>query len=134
MKVGLFINTQFPEGTPSPPACRRCRSRCALARDAGFASLWFPDHYLTGPLQMPQPMPLMAWLAREAEGMVIGPNIRILPLLNPVMVAEEAATHGPADAAATTCSASASATASRSSPPSACRSPNARRASSRASR
>ena len=34
----------------------------------------------------------MAYLAPHAEGMQIGPNILILPLLNPVQVAEESAT------------------------------------------
>ncbi len=92
MKLGLFINTQFPEGTPLAARLPEMQEQVRAARDAGFSSLWFPDHYLTGPLQMPQPSLMAAWLAREAEGMVIGPNIRILPLLNPVMVAEEAAT------------------------------------------
>ena len=63
-----------------------------MARDAGFRSLWFPHHWLTEPMQMLQLMPAMAFLAAEAKGMVIGPNILILPLLNPMHVAEEAAT------------------------------------------
>lgn len=92
MKVGLFLNTQFPEGDDLSARLPELAEQVRLARRSGFASLWFPDHYLIGPVQMPQPMPLMAWLLREAEGMVVGPNIRILPLLNPVMVAEEAAT------------------------------------------
>ncbi|MCB4820598.1 LLM class flavin-dependent oxidoreductase [Roseicella aerolata] len=92
MKVGLFLNTQFPEGDSLPARLPELAAQVRLARASGFSSLWFPDHYLIGPVQMPQPMPLMAWLLREAEGMTIGPNIRILPLLNPVMVAEEAAT------------------------------------------
>jgi alkanesulfonate monooxygenase SsuD/methylene tetrahydromethanopterin reductase-like flavin-dependent oxidoreductase (luciferase family) len=92
MKVGLFLNTQFPEGDSLPARLPELLEQVRLARRSGFASLWFPDHYLIGPVQMPQPMPLMAWLLREAEGMTIGPNIRILPLLNPVMIAEEAAT------------------------------------------
>lgn len=41
---------------------------------------------------MIQPMPLLARLLPEAEGMTVGPNILVLPLLNPVHVAEEAAT------------------------------------------
>jgi alkanesulfonate monooxygenase SsuD/methylene tetrahydromethanopterin reductase-like flavin-dependent oxidoreductase (luciferase family) len=92
MKVGLFLNTQFPEGDNLAARLPELAEQVRLARQSGFTSLWFPDHYLIGPVQMPQPMPLMAWLLREAEGMVVGPNIRILPLLNPVMVAEEAAT------------------------------------------
>ena len=41
---------------------------------------------------MYQPIPLLAWLAREAEGMLIGPGVALLSMLNPVMAAEEAAT------------------------------------------
>ena len=54
-----------------------------VARDAGFSSLWFPHHWLTAPMQMLQIMPAMGFLAAEAKGMAIGPNILILPLLNP---------------------------------------------------
>ncbi|MBX9701329.1 MAG: LLM class flavin-dependent oxidoreductase, partial [Acetobacteraceae bacterium] len=92
MKLGLFLNTQWPTGHDLAARLPEMREQVRAARAAGFASLWFPDHYLTGPLQMPQPTPLAAWLAHDAAGMMIGPNIRILPLLNPVMVAEEAAT------------------------------------------
>lgn len=92
MKVGLFINTQFPEGDDMAARLPQLQEQVRAARDAGFASLWFPDHYLIGPIQMPQPMLLLTWLLREAEGMVLGPNIRILPLLAPALVAEEAAT------------------------------------------
>ncbi len=92
MKVGLFINTQFPPGEPVAAHIPDLVAQVRSARDAGFASLWFPHHYLTGPLQMLQIVPMMAYLAPHAEGMQIGPNILILPLLNPVHVAEESAT------------------------------------------
>ena len=92
MKLGLFLNTQFPEGDSLPARLPELVEQVRVARQSGFASLWFPDHYIIGPVQMPQPMLLLAWLLREAEGMMVGPNIRILPLLSPVLVAEEAAT------------------------------------------
>jgi alkanesulfonate monooxygenase SsuD/methylene tetrahydromethanopterin reductase-like flavin-dependent oxidoreductase (luciferase family) len=62
------------------------------AGDAGFASLWFPHHWLTHPMQMLQITPVMGYVAAHAQGMTIGPNILILPPLNPMHVAEEAAT------------------------------------------
>ena len=62
------------------------------ARDAGFASLWFPHHWLTHPMQMLQITPVMGYLAAYAGDMTIGPTILILPPLNPMHVAEEAAT------------------------------------------
>ncbi|MEJ0019429.1 MAG: LLM class flavin-dependent oxidoreductase [Acetobacteraceae bacterium] len=92
MKVGLFLNTQFQPGENVAAHLPDLVAQTRAARDAGFKSLWFPHHYLTGPLQMLQIVPMMAYLAQHAEGMQIGPNILILPLLNPVAVAEESAT------------------------------------------
>ncbi len=92
MKVGLFINTQFPEGYDLAARIPEIVAQVRAARDAGFASLWLPHHWLTRPLQMLQIGPVMGYLAAHAEGMTIGPNILILPPLNPVHVAEEAAT------------------------------------------
>ncbi len=92
MKVGLFVNTQFPEGVDLAARVPEMVAQLRAAREAGFASLWFPHHWLTQPMQMLQITPVMAYLAAYAEGMTIGPNILILPPLNPVHVAEEAAT------------------------------------------
>jgi len=92
MKLGLFINTQFPEGFSLAERIPELVAQVRAARDAGFASLWFPHHWLTQPMQMLQITPLMAYVAAHAQGMTIGPNILILPPLNPVHVAEEAAT------------------------------------------
>ncbi len=93
MKVGIFLNTQFPEGDNVAGRIPELVEQVRLARHSGFASLLFPHHYLTDPLQMLQITPLMAYLLPEAKGMTIGGNICCcLPLLNPVHVAEEAAT------------------------------------------
>jgi alkanesulfonate monooxygenase SsuD/methylene tetrahydromethanopterin reductase-like flavin-dependent oxidoreductase (luciferase family) len=92
MKVGLFVNTQFPQGFEVGPRVPEIIEQVRAARDAGFASLWFPHHWLTQPMQMLQITPVMGYVAAHAVGMTIGPNILILPPLNPVHVAEEAAT------------------------------------------
>ncbi|HTZ36235.1 MAG TPA: LLM class flavin-dependent oxidoreductase [Stellaceae bacterium] len=92
MKVGLFVNTQFPEGESVAARIPDLIAQVSAAREAGFASLWFPHHWLTHPLQMLQLTPVMSYLAAHAPGMTIGPDILILPPLNPVHVAEEAAT------------------------------------------
>jgi alkanesulfonate monooxygenase SsuD/methylene tetrahydromethanopterin reductase-like flavin-dependent oxidoreductase (luciferase family) len=92
MKVGLFINTQFPEGFNVAEHVPAMIEQVRAARDAGFASLWFPHHWLTHPMQMLQITPVMGYLAAHSGDMTIGPNILILPPLNPTHVAEEAAT------------------------------------------
>src|SRR5271165_5879175 len=92
MKVGMFINTQFLEGDAVAARVPELVEQLRVAREAGFSSLLFPHHYLTAPLQMLQITPIMAYLLPEAQGMTVGGNILLLPLLSPVHVAEEAAT------------------------------------------
>jgi alkanesulfonate monooxygenase SsuD/methylene tetrahydromethanopterin reductase-like flavin-dependent oxidoreductase (luciferase family) len=91
-KVGLYIGTQFPPDANVAVALKDMGEQVRLARQSGFASLWVPHHYLTHPVQMLAPVPLLSYLLRDAEGMTIGTNILIMPLLHPVHVAEDAAT------------------------------------------
>jgi len=92
MKVGLMINTQFAAGTDMRARVPEMVEQVRAARESGFASLWFPHHYLTAPMQMFQLTSVLPFLLPEAGGMLIGGDILVLPLLNPVSVAEEAAT------------------------------------------
>jgi alkanesulfonate monooxygenase SsuD/methylene tetrahydromethanopterin reductase-like flavin-dependent oxidoreductase (luciferase family) len=92
MKVGLYITTQFTPETDVSAARKEMLEQVRAARQNGFASLWVPHHYATQPMQMLAPIPMLAYLLHEAEGMVIGPNILVLPLLNPIHVAEDAMT------------------------------------------
>lgn len=92
MKFGIFLGTQHPETDDMAQRLRDLRAQVRAAREAGFDSIWAGQHFLTDPLAMLQPMPLLGYLAAEAEGMTLGTNILVLPLLNPVQVAEEAAT------------------------------------------
>jgi hypothetical protein len=132
MKVGLFINTQFPEGSNLAERVPEMVAQVRAARDAGFASLWFPHHWLTYPMQMLQITPVMGYVAAHAKGMTIGPNILILPPLNPMHVAEEAATLDVLTGGITS-SASAWVTDNRSSTPLALASASGRRGSTKAS-
>jgi alkanesulfonate monooxygenase SsuD/methylene tetrahydromethanopterin reductase-like flavin-dependent oxidoreductase (luciferase family) len=92
MKVGLYIGTQFTPEINVPAALQEMTEQVRTARRSGFASLWVPHHYLTHPMQMLSPVPMLSYLLRDAEGMVIGPNILVMPLLNPAHAAEEAVT------------------------------------------
>jgi alkanesulfonate monooxygenase SsuD/methylene tetrahydromethanopterin reductase-like flavin-dependent oxidoreductase (luciferase family) len=92
LKVGLYLGTQFPPGTDVAVALRELKEQVRLARQSGFSSLWVPHHYLTHPMQMLAPIPMLSYLLRDCEGMMIGTNIQIMPLLHPVHVAEDAVT------------------------------------------
>lgn len=92
MKFGIFLGTQHPETDDMSVRLRDLREQVRMARAAGFDSIWAGQHFLAAPMAMFQPMPLLGWLAADAEGMTLGTNILVLPLLNPVEVAEQAAT------------------------------------------
>jgi alkanesulfonate monooxygenase SsuD/methylene tetrahydromethanopterin reductase-like flavin-dependent oxidoreductase (luciferase family) len=92
MKLGLYVSTQFTPGTNVTAARAQMLEQVQAARQSSFSSLWVPHHYATQPMQMLAPIPMLAYLAREAEGMQIGANILVLPLLNPIHVAEDAVT------------------------------------------
>lgn len=92
MKFGLFALFQ---ALPEDSAGKKLEELLAQVRAVkrhGFDSILVGQHYLSSPYQMLQPMPLLGRIATEAEGMRIGSGIILLPLLNPVAIAEEAAT------------------------------------------
>jgi len=92
MKLGLYMATQWRQGADLGPELANLIEQTRVARASGLVSIMVGQHFLSSPLQMFQAMPLLARLAAEAEGMRLGPGLLLLPLLNPVIVAEETAT------------------------------------------
>ena len=73
-------------------AVRQHFEQVELARELGFSSVWTSQHFLSHPFMYFQSVPLLARVAAAAEGMTVGTAILLLTLLNPVEVAENAAT------------------------------------------
>ncbi len=92
MKLGLYMATQWRQGADLGPELANLIEQTRVAKASGLTSLMVGQHFVSSPLQMFQAMPLLARLAAEAEGMRLGPGLLLLPLLNPVIVAEETAT------------------------------------------
>ena len=92
MRFGLFVSAQYP--AEEDPAARLAEhlEQVRFLRDSGFRSLFAGQHFLPAPFQMLQPVPLLARLAAESGELRVGAGILLLPLLNPVEVAEQAAT------------------------------------------
>ena len=60
--------------------------------DAGFDSYCYGNHFLIDPFQHFQPWTVLARMAAEPGNMTLATSVLLLPLLNPVEVAEQAAT------------------------------------------
>jgi alkanesulfonate monooxygenase SsuD/methylene tetrahydromethanopterin reductase-like flavin-dependent oxidoreductase (luciferase family) len=92
MNFGLIISKQHPPGVSMVERFREHIDQVRAARDAGFDLIVMGQHYLSTPFQEIQTMPALARLAAEAGTMRVGATVLLLPLLNPVDVAEQVAT------------------------------------------
>jgi alkanesulfonate monooxygenase SsuD/methylene tetrahydromethanopterin reductase-like flavin-dependent oxidoreductase (luciferase family) len=92
MKLGLWVTAHHPADVNLSQTFRDLVEQVRLARQLGFGCIASGQHYLTAPYQRLQTLPLLARLAAEAEGMEVVTSVVLLPLHNPVDIAEQAAT------------------------------------------
>src|SRR4051794_24578386 len=91
-RFGIFLSAQHPPELAASQIARDCCEQVRLARELGFDDVSAGQHFLSQPYQMLQPVPLLARIAAEAGELRVGSGILLLTLLNPVEVAENAAT------------------------------------------
>lgn len=92
ISFGLFVTAIHPATDDLATRFREHREQVALCRDAGFRSIAVGQHILTQPMQMPATIPYLASLIDISGDMRLVPGVLLLPLLDPIMVAEEVAT------------------------------------------
>lgn len=90
--IGLFSLQTHPEN-PSSNAdiCRSTLEQVKLAEEVNFDSAWISEHHFLEDGYCPSPSVLASAMAAVTKGIRIGSAGIILPLHNPVRVAEEAA-------------------------------------------
>jgi alkanesulfonate monooxygenase SsuD/methylene tetrahydromethanopterin reductase-like flavin-dependent oxidoreductase (luciferase family) len=89
MKFGFTLTglLQQPANVDMQKQFRDVVELVQLARELGFDYLYSGQHYLSAPYQMMQPLPTLARLAADAEGMGLVITT-VLPLHHPVNLAE----------------------------------------------
>lgn len=92
MKLGLFLSAQHPPETDLRRALAEHLEQVRFVRDHGFSSVFAGQHFLSQPFAMFQLVPLLARVAAESGELRVGAGILLTALLNPVEVAENAAT------------------------------------------
>jgi len=88
MKLGIYLNSQHPGGDDPARRFAETLEQVRLMRQLGFDSVWGGEHHITDGFHYFPLMPMLQRLAAEAEGMYLGTNIVLLPLHNPVEMAE----------------------------------------------
>lgn len=91
MELGLNLNAQV-EGITPQQQLRDLLQQAHAAADAGFSVISSGQHYLTEPMGMFQPLPLLTAAGREIPEVRLLTSIILAPLENPVRLAEEVAT------------------------------------------
>ncbi|MEX1103088.1 MAG: LLM class flavin-dependent oxidoreductase, partial [Dehalococcoidia bacterium] len=90
MRIGISLTSAHP-GTDPRTAAGNMIERARAARDAGLDSLFIGDHHSTGPGAYYQNVPMLGRLLAEWGDRPAG-CLFLLPLWNPVLVAEQIGT------------------------------------------
>lgn len=91
MKLGIYLNAQHPAGDDPARRFAETIEQARLIRDLGFDSIWGGEHHATPGFHYFPLLPMLQRLAAEAPGLTFGTNLVLLPLHNPVEIAETAA-------------------------------------------
>ncbi len=88
MKLGIYLNAQHPAGDDPARRVAETLEQVRLIRSLGFDSIWGGEHHVTPGFHYFPLLPMLQRVAAEAEGMWLGTNLVLLPLHNPVELAE----------------------------------------------
>ncbi len=88
MKLGIYLNAQHPAGDDPARRFAETVEQARLIQALGFDSLWGGEHHVTPGFHYFPLLPMLQRLAAEAPGLSIGTNLVLLPLHNPVEIAE----------------------------------------------
>jgi alkanesulfonate monooxygenase SsuD/methylene tetrahydromethanopterin reductase-like flavin-dependent oxidoreductase (luciferase family) len=88
VKLGIYLNAQHPAGDDPARRFAETIEQARLIRRLGFDSIWGGEHHVTPGFHYFPLLPMLQRLASEVEGMWVGTNLVLLPLHNPVELAE----------------------------------------------
>jgi alkanesulfonate monooxygenase SsuD/methylene tetrahydromethanopterin reductase-like flavin-dependent oxidoreductase (luciferase family) len=88
MKLGVYLNAQHPGEDDPARRFAETVEQVRLIRSLGFDSIWGGEHHVTPGFHYFPLLPLLQRLAVDADGLWLGTNLVLLPLHNPVELAE----------------------------------------------
>ncbi|HLI87413.1 MAG TPA: LLM class flavin-dependent oxidoreductase [Ktedonobacteraceae bacterium] len=92
IRFGLLLSGQHLIGADVTTHLDEHLEQTRLAGEQGFAGVFYSEHFLTPTLVRPHQMVFLARVAAEAGKMQVGTALTLLPLKNPVELADMAAT------------------------------------------
>lgn len=92
MRLGLFLNFEHSPGGNSAETFHQQMDLAVQAEALGYDELWVSEHHFNAFSQSGSTLPLMAYLAARTSKIRIGSAAILLPLHDPIRVAEDLAT------------------------------------------
>lgn len=93
MKLGLFFDLPPRNGLPQTAAFEEAFQQVHIAEEGGLDSVWVAErHFLPKRSVASAPMILASAIVSRTERIRVGTAVNVLPLTNPVRLAEEIAT------------------------------------------
>ena len=94
VNFGLWYDFRNPApwAVPFEQLYAQCLEQIAGAEQLGFDSIWMTEHHFCDDGYTPSPLVMAGAIGARTKRMRIGTNLMILPLHNPVRIAEDAAT------------------------------------------
>jgi alkanesulfonate monooxygenase SsuD/methylene tetrahydromethanopterin reductase-like flavin-dependent oxidoreductase (luciferase family) len=91
MKLGIYLNSQHRDTDDAARRVAETLEQARLIAALGFDSIWAGEHHVTPGFHYFPQLLLLQQAAAVAEGLWVGTNLILLPLHNPIELAETAA-------------------------------------------
>ena len=92
VNFGLWYDFRNPQKAPFESLYRANIEQIAWAETLGFDSVWLTEHHFSADGYTPSPLVIAAAIGERTQRLRIGTNLMLLPLADPVRLAEDAAT------------------------------------------
>ena len=92
MELGLFLEFPVREGSNENEAFKESFALVDQAEDLGVPSVWMAEYHFNPGRVLASPVTILSAIAARTERIRLGTAVLLLPLANPVRVAEEIAT------------------------------------------
>lgn len=91
MRFGIFQSAQWPEGTSQLERLREAVEQSVFAEQIGFDSVFMTEHHFSRHGIVPDNLVMLSYLAAQTRRIRLGTAVSVLPLHDPMRLAESAA-------------------------------------------
>src|SRR5262249_4743783 len=92
MDIGTFLLMQSPSARSSQEIFDRAVELSVAAEELGYRNVWMAEHHFSTYGYLSRPIQLATYVAAKTKKLRVGTAVIVVPLHNPLVVAEEIAT------------------------------------------